>query len=285
MHVGVHLLAGDGDRLREHFRAQVEGAERAQRVDRLHQERRAVGGERLGAGLERLALAVEERLERGGIRDLGLARARHHHRLHPLAAQHRGQPAAAGEGLAVLPVGAHRGEADQALAGGADRHHVRVPALDAVDRGHGVARALPPEGAGGAHLRAGLGDLHVDRLGGAAGDHDRVEAGALHGGREAPAEGGVEEEAGQGRLGGHAGAAVARHRRVGHRAHREDHRVGRVVDVHAGRHVVQQQARREAVAAQQGAGRRLGHRLDARRPGADVHEQDPAPVAPHGRPF
>ena len=37
--VRVHLLAGDRHGVREHLLAQVVGAERAERVDRLHEER------------------------------------------------------------------------------------------------------------------------------------------------------------------------------------------------------------------------------------------------------
>ena len=110
--------------------------------------------------------------------------------------------AAAREALAVLPVGAHRGEAHEVLARGADRHDVGGVALDGLDGVDGVARGQPPERAGGHELGALLGDLDVDRLRGAAGDDDGVEAGALHRGGEAAAERGVEEEAGERRLGG-----------------------------------------------------------------------------------
>ena len=147
---------------------------------------------------------------------------------------------------------------------------------------HRVAGGLPPERARRLQLGARLGDLDVHRLGGAAGDHDGVEAGALEGGGEAAAEGRVEEEAGERRLGRHAGAAVAGHRGVGDRAHREDHRVGGIVRVDAGRHVVEQQPGGEAIAAEELLARRLlGHRLDAARAGRDVDEQDPAAVPLH----
>ena len=283
--VRVHLLAGDRHRVREDFLAQVVGAERAQRVDRLHQERRPVGGERLGAGLERLALLLEQGLERGRVGHLRLARARHDHRLDPLAAEHRGEPAAAREGLAVLPVGAHRREAHEVLAAGPDGHRVHVAALDRLDGVHRVARGLAPEPARRLELGARLGDLDVHRLRGAAGDHDGVEAGALHGGGPAAAEGRVEEEPGERRLARHAGAAVAGHGGVGDRAHREDHRVGGIVGVHARRHVIEQEPGREAVAAQQAPRQLRGDGLDAAPAVGDVHEQDPAAVASHGRPF
>ena len=178
--VGVHLLAGDGERLGEGLLAQIVGAERAQRVDRLDEEGRAVGGERLGAGRERLAPLVEELLQERGVGHLGLPRARHHDRLDVLGPEHGGDAAAAREALAVLPVGAHRGEAHQVLAGGADGHHVRVAALRGLDGVDRVAGGLAPEGARRLHLDARLRHLEVDGLGGAARDDDGVEAGPLH---------------------------------------------------------------------------------------------------------
>src|SRR4030095_3834470 len=58
---GVHLLARDRHRVGEDLLAEVVGAERTEDVDRLHQERRPVGGERLGPGLERLPPLLQQR--------------------------------------------------------------------------------------------------------------------------------------------------------------------------------------------------------------------------------
>jgi hypothetical protein len=189
------------------------------------------------------------------------------------------------EGLAILPVGAHRRKPDEMLAAGPDGHGVRVAALHRLDGVHGVTGGAAPEPARRPQLGPGLGDLDVNWLVGAAGDHDGIEAGALQGGRPAPAEGGVEEEAGERGLARHAGAAVSGHRGVGDRAHREDHGTGGVERVDAGRDVIEQEPGREPVPAQQGA-RHLGRdRLDAARAVGHVHEQDPSAVAPHERPF
>src|SRR5262245_15816873 len=95
---------------------------------------------------------------------------------------------------------------------------------------------------------------------------------------EAPAEGRIEEEAGQRRLAGDAGAAVAGHGRVGDRPHTEDDRVIRRERVRAGRNPVVEQARREAVAAQEPSGRALAERLDTRRARREVDVQDAAAV-------
>src|SRR6185503_20002345 len=102
--VRLHLLAADRARLREGLGLEVVGAEAAERVDRTDEEGRAERGERLRAGLERLASAVDQRLQRRRVRDLGLARALHDHRLHVLAAEHGAEPAPARHTFAVLPV-------------------------------------------------------------------------------------------------------------------------------------------------------------------------------------
>src|SRR6185369_12720433 len=86
--VQLHLLPRDGARLGERLLTQVVRAEAPERIDRPDQERRAEGRERLGAGLERLARAVDERLEPRGVGDLGLAPALDHDGLEILRTQH-----------------------------------------------------------------------------------------------------------------------------------------------------------------------------------------------------
>src|SRR5207245_3830936 len=102
--VELHLLAGDGPRLGERLLAQVVGAEAAEGVDGPHQERRAERRERLGAGLERLARLVDERLERRGVGDLGLPGALHDDGLEILAAEHGADAATPRAALTALPV-------------------------------------------------------------------------------------------------------------------------------------------------------------------------------------
>jgi hypothetical protein len=152
-------------------------------------------------------------------------------------------------------------------------------ALDGVDR---VARGPAPEGARRLHLGPRLGHLEVHGLGGAAGDDDGVEAGALERGGEAAAEGRVEEQTGERRLRGDTGAAVARHRGVGDGADGEDHRVGRVVGVDARRHVIEEQARGEAIAAEERSRERLGDRLHPAPAARRVDVKDAPAVAVHG---
>ena len=197
MVVGLHLLAAHRARLGERLLAQVVGAEAAEGVDRPHQEGRAERRERLGAGLERLARLVDERLERRVVGDLGLAGAAHHDGLEVLAAEDGADAAAPGDTLAVAPVMSHRGDAHAMLARRTDRDRVRVGALGVDQRRHGLARRLAPELRRRLQRGARLGYQQVGRRGRAAGDHHRVEARALERRREAPAEGRVEEEAGQ----------------------------------------------------------------------------------------
>src|SRR5262249_55481030 len=180
--------------------------------------------------------------------------------------------------LAVLPVVGHRREAHAVLAGRADGDRVGVAALGFTQRVHGLARRPAPELARRLHLGARLGHRQVRRRRGTAASEPGAEASALECRGEAPAEGRIEEEAGQRRLAGDAGAAVAGHGRVGDRPHTEDDRVIRRERVRAGRNPVVEQARREAVAAQEPSGRALAERLDTRRARREVDVQDAAAV-------
>ena len=101
-------------------------------------------------------------------------------------------------------------------------------------------------------------------------------------GGEAAAEGRVEEETGERRLRGDAGAAVAGHRGVGDGPDGEDHRVGRVVGVDARRHVVEQETGGEAIAAEERSRERLRDRLDAALAARHVDVKDAPAVALHG---
>src|SRR4029453_12824732 len=74
----LQRLAADRPGLGEDLGLEVVAAERAQRVDRADEKWRAEGGQRLRPGAQRLARLVEQRLERGGVGDRGLARASHH---------------------------------------------------------------------------------------------------------------------------------------------------------------------------------------------------------------
>ena len=283
--VRVHLLAGDGERLGEGFLAEIVGAERSQRIDGLDEKRRAVGGQRLGPRRHRLAPLLDEGLERRRVGQLRLARPRHRHRLHVLGAQHRADAPAARHAFAVLPVGGQRREPDALLARGTDGHHVRARALDLLHGVDGVAGGPAPEVTRGLEGGAVLGDAEIDGLLRAAGDHHRVETGALHGRRESAAEGGVEEEPGQRRFRGDAGAAIAGHAGIGDRAHREDHGIRRVVGIDPGRRVIDQKPGGEAVAAEKRPRLFFPHRLDARRAGSRVHEEDSPAVASHRAPM
>src|SRR5439155_14435088 len=125
--------------------------------------------------------------------------------------------------------------------------------------------------------------LQVDGGGSLAGDDEGIEAGALHGGGPPSAEGRVAEEAGQRRFRGDAGAAIARHSGVGDGPHGEDHRVGRIISVDQRRHVIEEEPRRQPVAAEEGAGRALVETLDAARAACEIDEENPPAIALHGR--
>ena len=278
----LQRLAADRSGLGEDLALEVVAAERAQRVDRADEKRRAEGGQRLRAGAQRLARLLEQRLERSRIGDRGLARAPHHQRLDVLAAEHRADPTSPRHALAILPEVGHGGEAHALLAGRADGDGVRVPALDLEQRIHRLPRRAPPQMGGRLQLRAVLVDAHVGRRRRAAGEDDGVEAGALERGREAAPEGGVEEETGERRLGRHARPAVAGDGRVGDGPDREDDGIGGIEGVDAGGNVVEQHARGQAVAAEQRARRALGQGLDARGAGRAVDEEQTAAVALHG---
>jgi hypothetical protein len=91
----------------------------------------------------------------------------------------------------------------------------------------------------------------------------------------------VEEEPGERGLARHARATVPRHRRVGDGSDGEDHDVGGIVGVGPGGDVVEEEARGEAVAAEQAARHGLGHRLDAAPPARHVDVEDAAAVTFH----
>src|SRR5205085_5204141 len=154
--VRLHLLAADGAGRGEDLAAQVVAAERAERVDRPHQERRAERRQGLRALLERLPRLVEQGLERGRVRQLRLARALHHERLDVLAAEHRAEAAATGDALPVLPVVGHRREPHTPLAGGPDGDRVGVGALGPAEGADGVAGVTAPQRAVGREPGAAL---------------------------------------------------------------------------------------------------------------------------------
>ncbi len=185
------------------------------------EERRAVRREVRGALLHGLAGLVHQLLEPRGIGDDGLPAPPDGDGLQVLGAPHGPDAPAAGDALAVLPVVGEAREAHAVLAGGADGEHVGLGAVGGLDRLHRVAGGLPPDAAGVPDGRPLLVHREVDRMLGAPGHHDGVEAGALERGREPAAERRVEEQAGLGRLGGDARAAVAGHEGVGDRTHRE----------------------------------------------------------------
>ncbi len=88
---------------------------------------------------------VDERLERRGVGDLGLASAPDDDRLEVLRAEHGADAAPPRHALAVLPVVGHRREPHAMLARRADRDRVDVGALGVDQRLHRFARRLAPE--------------------------------------------------------------------------------------------------------------------------------------------
>ena len=280
--VRLHLFAADHPRVREHLGLEIEGAERAQRVDGADQKRRPIRRQRLGARGQRLARLVEQRLQRGRVGDGGLPPATDHDGLEVLAAEHGADAAASRDALAVPPVVRHRGEAHAPLTGGTDRDRVSIGALGGDECRHAVASRAAPERVGGLDRRTLFGHDQVRRRRRASGDAHRVEARALERGGQATAERRVEEEAGQRRLAGDERAAVARHGGIRDRADGEHDRIRGLEGVHARRHAIVENARREAVAAEQRARRRLGQRPGTRRPGCEIDEEEAAAVAVHG---
>jgi hypothetical protein len=194
------------------------------------------------------------------------AAAPHHDGLEILRAQHGADAAPPRDALAILPIVGHRGEAHAVLTRRADGDRVRVGALGGGQRVHRLARRPAPDVGRGLHLGARLGHREIGRRRRAATDQHGVEARALERRREAPAERRIEKEAGQRRLGGDAGPAVAGHRRVGDGPYAEDDRVVGRERVGPRRDAVVEQARGEAVSAHERPCGAFVERLDARRP-------------------
>ncbi len=282
MVVLLERVAVDQLGLGEDLLLEVVGAEPAQRVDGAGEERGAVEGEVGGPLLHRLPGLLDQLLQAGRVGHGGLPGPGDGDRLQVLGAEDRADPPAPRHSLPVLPVVGETGVAHPVLPGRADRQRVGVRALRRLDRLHGLPRGPPPHGPGVAERRAGLVDGEVDRVRRPAGDQHGVEAGALEGRREAAPEGRVEEEPGQRRLGGDAGAAVPRHQGVGDRADAERDRVRRVVRVDARRHRVPEEARGQAVPAEDRARGRRVEWPDLARARAQVHVKDALAVAVHG---
>ena len=231
--------------------AEVARADGAQLVEEVGEHGGSILGEAGGAGAHFLAVIADVGLELGLVGEGGAAGALDGDRLELFGAHHRAHAAAPGDALAVLPVVAGAGEAHQVFPGRADGQHVGLGALDGLNGLHRLAHRLAGEAAGRAEVGAVLVDDQVARFLGAPGDHQKIEPGALEGRREAAAEGGIVEDAGERRFGGDASAARAGNRRVvpGPRRQHQDVVLGQGIDV--GGKFVEQDARREPVAAQE----------------------------------